>query len=55
MKAVLVVDDEDGIVGVLAAILEDAGYRVLTAANGRQALELIEAEAAAREIRLLPR
>ena len=44
MKAVLVVDDEDGIVGMLAAILEDAGYRVSTAANGRQALEQVARE-----------
>ena len=44
MKAVLVVDDEDGIVGVLAAILEDAGYRVRTASNGRQALDSVERE-----------
>ena len=44
MKTVLVVDDEDGIVGVLAAILEDAGYRVRTASNGRQALDSVERE-----------
>ncbi len=39
MKTVLVVDDEFGIVSVLEALLEDAGYRVLTAANGRKGLE----------------
>lgn len=39
---VLVVDDEFGTVEVLVAALEDAGYRVLTAANGRRALERIE-------------
>jgi CheY-like chemotaxis protein len=37
-----VVDDEFGTVEVLVAALEDAGYRVLTAANGRRALERIE-------------
>ena len=39
MRTVLVVDDEFGTVEVLLAALEDAGYRVLTAANGRRALE----------------
>ena len=38
MRTVLVVDDEFGTVEVLVAALEDAGYRVLTAANGRRAL-----------------
>ncbi|WP_046865546.1 response regulator [Microvirga massiliensis] len=39
MKTVLVVDDEFSIALLLAAVLEDEGYRVITAANGRQALE----------------
>ena len=42
MRTVLVVDDEYGMVEVLLAALEDAGYRVLTAANGRRALERLE-------------
>lgn len=42
MRTVLVVDDEYGTVEVLLAALEDAGYRVLTAANGRRALERLE-------------
>lgn len=42
MRTVLVVDDEYGMVEVLVAALEDAGYRVLTAANGRRALERLE-------------
>lgn len=42
MRTVLVVDDEFGTVEVLLAALEDAGYRVLTAANGRRALERLE-------------
>lgn len=42
MRTVLVVDDEFGTVDVLVAALEDEGYRVLTAANGRRALERLE-------------
>ena len=42
MRTVLVVDDEFGTVEVLVAALEDAGYRVLTAANGRRGLERLE-------------
>ena len=38
MATVLVVDDEFGIVDVLEAILNDQGYRVLTACNGKQGL-----------------
>jgi CheY-like chemotaxis protein len=39
MAAILVVDDEPLIAMALEAVLEDAGHRVATAANGRQALE----------------
>jgi len=46
MTTVLVVDDEALIAMALEAALEDAGYRVETAANGRQGLErLAEARA----------
>lgn len=38
MKTILLVEDEFGIAGVLTVLLEDEGYRVLSAANGRQAL-----------------
>jgi CheY-like chemotaxis protein len=41
MPTVLVVDDEFGIAEVLTEILGDAGYHVLTAIHGRQALEQI--------------
>ena len=39
MTTVLVVDDEPLIAMALEAMLEDAGHRVATAANGRQGLE----------------
>ena len=42
MRTVLVVDDEFGTVEVLVTALEDAGFRVLTAPNGRRALERLE-------------
>lgn len=38
VRTVLVVDDEFGVAEVLEAILEDEGYRVLTAINGRQGM-----------------
>ena len=38
MHTVLVVDDEYGVAEVLQSILEDEGYRVGTAINGKQAL-----------------
>jgi signal transduction histidine kinase len=39
-KVILLVDDEEDIREVLAIALADMGYTVLTAANGRRALEL---------------
>ena len=42
MKTILLVEDEFGIAGVLTLLLEDEGYRVFAAANGRQALERLE-------------
>lgn len=42
MRTILVVDDEFGTVEVLVAALEDEGYRVFTAANGRRALDILE-------------
>jgi len=52
MTTVLVVDDEALIAMALEAALEDAGFRVATAANGRQGLERL-AEAPRPEIVLL--
>ena len=37
-KTILVVDDEPQIVRFVRAYLEDAGYRVVTAGDGQQAL-----------------
>jgi CheY-like chemotaxis protein len=39
VQTILVVDDELGAIEVVATALEDEGYRVLTAANGRHGLE----------------
>lgn len=39
MATVLIVEDEFAIVDLLEMVLTDEGYRVLTAANGRQGLE----------------
>jgi two-component system cell cycle sensor histidine kinase/response regulator CckA len=39
---VLVVEDEDQVRDLVTLILEEEGYRVLEAANGRQALEFLE-------------
>jgi CheY-like chemotaxis protein len=44
MTTVLVVDDEALIVMALEAVLEDEGYRVLTASNGRQGLDQLATE-----------
>lgn len=44
MATVLVVEDEFGIVELFDAVLMDEGYRVLTAMNGRDGLELLARE-----------
>jgi len=43
-KKILVVDDEPDIRNFLAACIEDAGFRVETAKDGFEALEMIEAD-----------
>ena len=43
-KTILVVDDEERITDLLRAYLEQAGYRVLTAGNGRSGLDLARAD-----------
>jgi two-component system cell cycle sensor histidine kinase/response regulator CckA len=42
LQTILVVDDDDGILGVVVAILKQAGFRVLAAKNGPAALKLAE-------------
>ena len=44
MATVLVVEDEFGVADLIEAVLEDEGYRVLIAANGKQGLELLSRE-----------
>ena len=41
MKTILLVDDEYAVVEILAMLLEDEGYAVLTASDGQQALEIL--------------
>lgn len=43
-RTVVVVDDEDALLRILALVLEDEGYRVITARNGRAALEACRLE-----------
>ena len=40
----LIVDDEQGIRQSLSAVLQDEGYRILTVATGREAMEALAAE-----------
>jgi CheY-like chemotaxis protein len=41
-KTILIVDDEFGVLEVLEFILSDAGYRVVSALNGQEALARLE-------------
>jgi CheY-like chemotaxis protein len=40
----MVVDDEDVLLEMVAALIEDLGYRAVIATNGREALAALEAE-----------
>lgn len=40
MRTILVVDDEEAVVEFIGSLLEDAGYRILEAYDGRSALEI---------------
>jgi CheY-like chemotaxis protein len=42
-ETILIVDDDHGLRATLSAVLEDEGYTVVTAFDGRDALEKIEA------------
>jgi CheY-like chemotaxis protein len=44
MTSVMVVDDEDVLLEMVAALIEDLGYRAVVATNGREALVALEAE-----------
>lgn len=44
MERILVVDDEEAVVEFVASLLEDSGYEVLRAYDGRSALEVARAE-----------
>jgi two-component system alkaline phosphatase synthesis response regulator PhoP len=44
-KTILVVDDEPNVRQYLATVLEDAGFRVLSAGDGEEALEIIKQSA----------
>jgi two-component system, OmpR family, response regulator VicR len=44
MKTILIVDDEFALVESLADLLQDAGYRVVSAANGKDGLARAEKE-----------
>jgi CheY-like chemotaxis protein len=44
VKTVLVVDDEEAVVEFIGSVLEDAGYRVLRAYDGRAAYEIARNE-----------
>jgi CheY-like chemotaxis protein len=41
VKTILLVDDEYAVVEILATLLADEGYAVLTASDGQQALEIL--------------
>jgi DNA-binding response OmpR family regulator len=41
MKTIVIVDDEFGLADVLTSTLSDIGFRALSAANGKQGLEII--------------
>lgn len=45
MSSVMVVDDEDVLVEMIAALIEDIGYRPVVASNGREALVTLQHEA----------
>jgi two-component system sensor histidine kinase/response regulator len=44
MATVLVIDDEDVLLEMIATLIEEAGHRALTATNGAEALDLLHME-----------
>ncbi|TMB30987.1 MAG: response regulator [Deltaproteobacteria bacterium] len=45
MKTILLVDDEYAVVEILATLLADEGYAILTASDGQQALDILSKKA----------
>lgn len=45
MAAVMIVDDEDVLLDMVAALVEEIGHRPMIATNGREALAVLETEA----------
>ncbi|MBW1720481.1 MAG: response regulator [Deltaproteobacteria bacterium] len=43
-KRILIIDDDPDVILFLSTLLEDNGYRTLSAQNGREGLKLIESE-----------
>jgi len=41
-KKIMIVDDEEGIIELLTAILEEEGYEVITAMDGKECLEKLK-------------
>jgi CheY-like chemotaxis protein len=41
---ILLVEDDDGLGSILAAVLQDQGYRVVLASNGREALDYLSTQ-----------
>ena len=52
-QRMLVVDDEEEVLGANAGVLEDSGFEVLTAAGGDEAVRLVRAHAEAIDLVLL--
>src|SRR5262245_36556305 len=52
-SVVMIVEDDADVRSVISAILEDAGYDVLGAANGREALRMLDGGAARCDLILL--
>ena len=44
MVSVLIVDDEDVLLEMIAALIEEAGYHAVMATNGREALQVLRSE-----------
>lgn len=45
MASVMIVDDEDVLLEMIAALIEDIGHRAVVATNGKEALAALESEA----------